>query len=483
MMERHPHTNLWADKLQQVPVPDVREAWMSMEMLLDKEMPLRKPADRRRWFLLILLLLLLIGVCNCPGRGRWFGEVSYRPQTEIPAPAPPAATRTVGGPPASGNHTDPVPASGTPATSNSTHTHTSGRRQHPSPPTSTSTNHSSASGRTHPFHPVSGNRTRPTSGDPSHPSSDATAHGHRPMPAGSATTPADTAVANHPTDTLDGAPKNASNATPKNAPTATPKVAPKPAAGAVLKATPKAASKDSLRKKPAPPSSDTTEKERGFMAGIGLNQFFAVGGQQSSNYNSGGISGTLGDYIPVPMIRYYFNHRLYVQLEAQFNTPQYTKKNLEVSHRSDSGSGQTTVNTVAIKKLFYFNLPLSVHYSPFDNVNVGAGLQFSRLSNAIGFFDQNVRTTSGLDTSSVETKSFKGDSLYQRIKTNEFRFLLDVSYTWRHFIVGVRYNQALSKFINLQVAPGIITQSRNSSLQLYLRYILWDGRKKKLIIK
>jgi hypothetical protein len=59
---------------------------------------------------------------------------------------------------------------------------------------------------------------------------------------------------------------------------------------------------------------------------------------------------------------------------------------------------------------------------------------------------------------------------------------VDASYTYRHFIIGLRYNQALSKFINIQVAPGQITQSRNSSLQLYLRYILWDGRKKKPLV-
>ena len=60
--------------------------------------------------------------------------------------------------------------------------------------------------------------------------------------------------------------------------------------------------------------------------------------------------------------------------------------------------------------------------------------------------------------------------------------MLDASYTYKHFILGLRYNQALSKFINVQIAPGQVTESRNSSLQLYLRYILWDGRKKKPLL-
>jgi len=221
------------------------------------------------------------------------------------------------------------------------------------------------------------------------------------------------------------------------------------------------------------------------MVGIGLNQFFTVGGQQTSSFNSSGITGTLSDYIPVPMVRYYFNPRLYVQLEAQINTPQYTKKNLvAVSTPVDSigtTTGGTTITlqqSVAINKLFYFNLPLSVHYTVFDHLDLGTGLQYSRLTNGVGVFNSDYNNGS-TDSLSTETKSFKGDSVYKEIKTHEFRFLADANYTWQHFIFGIRYNQALSKFIHVEISPGQITQSRNSSLQLYLRYILWDDRKKK----
>ncbi len=224
------------------------------------------------------------------------------------------------------------------------------------------------------------------------------------------------------------------------------------------------------------------------MVGIGLNQFFTVGGQQQSSFNSGGITGTLGDYIPVPMGRYYFNPKLYVQLEAQINTPQYTKKNLvAVSTPVDSigatitGATITVQKSVSINKLFYFNVPLSVHYTVFDHLDLGGGLQYSRLTNGVGIFNNNYNT-GGTDSLSTETKSFKGDSVYREIKTHEFRFLVDANYTWEHFIFGIRYNQALSKFIHVEISPGQITQARNSSLQLYLRYILWDGRKKKALL-
>jgi hypothetical protein len=219
--------------------------------------------------------------------------------------------------------------------------------------------------------------------------------------------------------------------------------------------------------------------------GLGLNQFFTVGQQESSGYNSGGISGTLQDYIPVPMIRYYFNRKLYVQLEFQFNTPQYTRKNLLASQPPvDSLSPvQRKQSSVYIKKLFYFNVPLSVHYSPFDNWNAGAGIQFSRLTNGIGLFEDQVTTTGAPDSTHAKLQSFKGDSVYRKIKTDEFRFLVDLSYTYKKFIVGVRYNQALSKFLNVRISSTQVTQARNSSLQLYLRYVLWDGRKNKPLPK
>jgi hypothetical protein len=222
------------------------------------------------------------------------------------------------------------------------------------------------------------------------------------------------------------------------------------------------------------------EWAKGWLFGLGLNQFFVVGGQERSNYNSGGTTGGLGDYIPIPMVRYYFNIRFFVQMEAQFNAPQFTRGNLLASESTpDPSSPEPEQSSVYIKKLFYFNLPLSVHYSPFRNVYLGAGLQYSRLSNGVGLFENKVVRPGTPDSvKTVKVESFKKDSVYQRLRTNEFRFLVDVDYQYKRFILGLRYNQALNKFINVRISDAQVTQARNSSLQVYLRYILWDPRKK-----
>ncbi len=269
----------------------------------------------------------------------------------------------------------------------------------------------------------------------------------------------------------------------------------KPVAPAVPKAPARkdtAAKKDTSarrNKKPPPPPQEPDEKQKdhGWVIGVGLNQFFPIGGQSGSTYNSDGLTGTLSDYLPVPMIRYYLNEKLYLQLEAQLNTPQPTKKNLVFnSPLPDTATvrGNTIVSSATIQQLYYFNIPLSLHYNYNDKLNAGVGVQFSHLSNAIGNFDSTItnnNTTAVTDAKA--TKSFKGDTLFRRIKTNELRFLIDVNYTYKHFVLGLRYNQALSKFIDVQLPTGGTTQARNSSLQLYLRYILWDTRKKKPPLK
>jgi hypothetical protein len=74
---------------------------------------------------------------------------------------------------------------------------------------------------------------------------------------------------------------------------------------------------------------------------------------------------------------------------------------------------------------------------------------------------------------------FSRDTLSDKINGNEFRLLLDANYYWSKFTVGLRYNQALSNYISFQVSPSMpYSFSRNRALQFYLRYNLWEEKKK-----
>ena len=439
-MDSQLHNNLWAERLQQVSLPDSGGAWLAMEALLDREGPHQARKDWRRWVLLILFLLLLIGVCHCPGTGRL--NRNDRPGTRSSAVIPPAHPAAA----------DPAPVKGS-----------SVSMQYP--PTAPS----------HLRSPLPEKRHASTKKTP-FPIADA----EEDLTLG---TNANGYHKNGTGDPPGTTPRHVKNDARKSNPLHQPKSTDSSRTSKTYQRPTPPPHADSVRKKTPPPADPKNKdtKQKGWMAGIGLNQFFPLGGQQSP-YNSSGIAGSISDYIPVPMLRYYFNPKLYLQLEAQFNTPQAAKKDLVISSPpKDSlpATLQFVQHTTSIQQLFYFNVPLSIHYMPREDLNIGAGIQFSHLTNAIGGFDSSTWNIYGTpDTVNVKAvKSLKGDPLYQTIKTNEFRLLLDAGYTYKRFIFGIRYNQALSPFVRIQIAPGQITQSRNSSLQLYLRYILWDGRR------
>jgi hypothetical protein len=96
----------------------------------------------------------------------------------------------------------------------------------------------------------------------------------------------------------------------------------------------------------------------------------------------------------------------------------------------------------------------------------------------VGLFEGKQYNSTNPDTlSNSKYASMKDDPVYKEIKTNEWRLLLDANYQWQNLVLGVRYNQALSNFINVQVSSTQVTQGRNSSIQLYLRYIFWKNKK------
>jgi len=545
MMERHDHINPWADKLQDIPVPEMNDAWKAMEGLLEVEMPVRGKRDRRRWVVLIILLLLLIGVCNCPGRlGRFMGRqghgdvrragadsggrekaavvrggADYRGRKDKFADSsveegkrmvergtaeegegkePESRGREKGG-----RGTGKEEMAGNGARKDSENGIREEREKSTVKKEKTAGNNtgrekmagSSTEKEKLPARSIKkgteGNSTggkRGKGGDRKGGDRNA---GDRVAVNGKGRDTVTVSVKGgglgggvNDGDTVSGNVKGGDTVVRGNKGKDTAVIVKK----SVTKKTLAQKRADSVAA--AGKKADSMQADhKGWVAGIGLNQFFSVDQQEQSNYNSSGTTGGIRDYIPVPMIRYYFSKKLFVQLEAQFNTPQYTKKDLLAS---ESKVDTMTIPTAKlqsvlyIKKLFYFNLPLSVHYSPFPNFYVGAGLQFSRLTNGVGLFQEKAspRLSIGTDTiKSSKVQSFKNDTTYQKMKTTELRLLLDLSYTYKRFIIGARYNRALSNFIDVRVSDTQVTQSRNSSIQVYLRYILWDGRKKKLSAK
>lgn len=238
---------------------------------------------------------------------------------------------------------------------------------------------------------------------------------------------------------------------------------------------------------PKPPAKDAAKKklqrsrEAGvFALGFSLPLAFPLGDQRAMGYNQWAGHNTVSDYLPSPHLQYHLSSKTFLQTEAQLTSPQFIRSTLLYETRGPVVAGGYTTNSVYAKKLYYFNVPVSIHHSPFPGFYMGTGIQFSSMLSGVALTEEKKWTSGGNGTLIRETYTrFKSDSLSQRINGSEFRVLLDANYFFNRFTVGLRYNQALSNYISFRLSPGVpYTFDKNRALQFYLRYNLWEEKKR-----
>jgi hypothetical protein len=525
--------NPWAEKLQELTIPEIDPSWNAMQALLDKEMPVAQTKDWRRWALLTILLLLLIGVCNCPGimKTNKIAEQNILPVNDQPGynnnDQKKQKTNAIKIKDSGLIKTDygrKKEISGSTQTSADTKPGTNKLTDNKKNLLSKNTGSESFS---HEKLIADNNRlnsknTRLKKAEKNKVTGSASFNAtkkinnrysnqkkKKDLPednykivSSSATNQKEKKSGNQKINVHEELSTTETNRQDSNIEKNDSSRIERKSSGNIFSDSVKkiakadslikkqkeiAKKKDSTAKKTI--KADSIEDAKGLLLAAGLNQFFPVGNQEKSNFNSSATSGGIGDYIPVPVVRYYIHKWFYLQAEAQFNTPQYTKTLL--ARQINAATSQDTSKSVFIKKLFYFNVPLSVHYSPVKNLYVGAGLQFSMLTNGVALFQdakpgvQGPLVLSPADTLLISSKvaNFKKDPAYHQLKTYEFRFLFDINYQWKPVTLGLRYNRAFTNFINVRISNSVITQSHNASLQLYLRYTIWDHRKKYLLPK
>jgi hypothetical protein len=223
-----------------------------------------------------------------------------------------------------------------------------------------------------------------------------------------------------------------------------------------------------------------TTEGRNLALGFSLPLGFPLGDQKPLAYNFNAGNNTVSDFLPSPHLQYHLNDKAYLQSEIQFMTPQFIRPILlSYSKREYAATNITVYNSVYARKLYYFNLPVSVHYSPFKHFYLGTGLQFSSLISGVAFFEEQ-RT--GMVPSAELYKSsygkFRNDTISNKLNGSEFRLMMGANYYWNRFTVGLRYNQALSNYVDLRptaLAPAVT--DKNKLLQFYLRYNLWETKK------
>ncbi len=231
-----------------------------------------------------------------------------------------------------------------------------------------------------------------------------------------------------------------------------------------------------------------TNEDKTFAVGLSLPMGFPIGDQQPLAYNSQAGVNTISDYIPSPHFQYHFNNKTYVQAGVQFKAPQFIHPLLLYQNQTRYAAGpdiMEEVTNITARKLYYFNIPLTIYHSPLKNFYMGTGLQYSNLLSGVAQYEQLKKRYSAGGPVQEEYEShfskFKNDFLSSRLNGSEVRLLVDMSYYWSRFTVGLQYSQAFNNYVSIQVNPPLSPYvfDKNKSLQFYLRYNIWEDKKRK----
>ncbi len=213
-------------------------------------------------------------------------------------------------------------------------------------------------------------------------------------------------------------------------------------------------------------------------AGIGLQQGIPLGSQSVVPYNYYGRTGSLYDYIPSLYLRLHKKEKWFVQAEFRFGAPQSLKEfAFSRQTKFDVFTNNITTTSLRLKKTYYHQLPLSFNYNLNKNLSVGAGAMYSYFYGAVTeqeTVNKNVQT--GVETFSttfVPVKGFTDSFLYK----TQVHFLLQTNYQWKRFSLGLRYTNDLQPYIKYTLPDGSLRTEKNHSLQMILRYRLWQGKK------
>lgn len=217
--------------------------------------------------------------------------------------------------------------------------------------------------------------------------------------------------------------------------------------------------------------------DRWFAAGIAPYQNFAIASQQSYHYNAAAGKNIITDYIPSPYLQLHVTNRVYLLSEFQFNSPQYTAPLLLSQRKMTIPAANTNyTEQIYLRKLYYFNMPVSFYYSPIRNFYLGSGLQFSSFASGLADLEQRNADNRLLFSERIKLKD---DTLSAKFSNTEWRYLFDANYYHGRFMVGFRYNQALNHLIDSDNRFGsTAVRARNQAFQFYIRYnLVVSGRR------
>jgi hypothetical protein len=207
--------------------------------------------------------------------------------------------------------------------------------------------------------------------------------------------------------------------------------------------------------------------------GLSVSNAVTTSNQNRVDYNINAKNNMALDFLPSPYVQYHINSNVYLQTELGLNAPQHTPQIL-IAQNSLQQQGSTLQRSIFIQKLYYFNVPVSLHYSPIAHLYIGGGLQFSSLQSGIALVQDRLPSNNNLVKNTVA--KFKDDSTAARLNPNEWRWQTAADYYWNRFTVGARYNRSFNKLVNSQSFSPL--KYNNNSFLFFIKYNLFEGRKK-----
>jgi len=220
------------------------------------------------------------------------------------------------------------------------------------------------------------------------------------------------------------------------------------------------------------------QKKLFLTAGIGEQQLIPIAGQTAVPYSHYGRKGSLSDYVPSVFVQLQKEKNWFLQGEFRYGAAQSVKEfSYNQKTKYDTQTKNVTITNMRLKKTYYHQLPLSFNYYLIPNLSVGIGGMYSRFYSAI---TEKETTTWNTQTQAVTTvkeiipiKHFTDSFLYK----TQVHFLVQADYQWRKFSFGLRYTKDVQPYIKYTRPDGTVDEEKNQSLQLMIRYRLWQSNK------
>ncbi len=213
-------------------------------------------------------------------------------------------------------------------------------------------------------------------------------------------------------------------------------------------------------------------------AGIGLQQQIPLNGQMIVSYQYNGDHTLVQDYIPSVYMKLVKENRWFIQAGFSYASPRLIK---EFTYWQNTKTDYSHANTISdiyrLKKTFYSEVPVSFHFYVTPSWTIGGGIMYGWLRGAVaGRETVTYNALSGKQTTETQllfVKAFTDSFLYK----TQAGLLLQTGYEKNGWSVGLRYVKDMQPFVSYTLPDGRKNNKRNASLDLMIRYRLFQSKK------